>query len=194
MELPPTARNLTPAGLIAVAWCGFGLAALLVALRCYARISEQRALHADDYWILAALFFLLTNAILQTLQTPSTYYLAWLQAGRQSPVAQTLEVGNVYVRYEFVIIALFWSVTWSVKASFLAMYRRLFSRLPEYLRLWWAVCIFTALAMLDVGLQASGHVIHRACISTSVSARRRSTSAVALSRYRTVQPWMSYLT
>lgn len=102
IELPSTARNLTSAGLIAVAWSGFCLAALLVSVRVYARLSELRTLLSDDYWILAALFFLLTNGILQTLQTPSTYYLAWLEAGRQSPASRTLEVGNVYVRYEFV--------------------------------------------------------------------------------------------
>ena len=107
IQLPPTARNLTSAGLIAVAWSGFGLAALLVVVRVYARISELRRLHADDYWILLALFFLLANAILQTLQTPSTYYLAWLEAGRQEPVSQTLEVGNIYVRYEFVCVRRF---------------------------------------------------------------------------------------
>lgn len=63
-EFPSTARNLTPAGLIAVVWCGFGFAASLVAVLCNVRISELRMLHADDYWMLAALlFFLLNNAI-----------------------------------------------------------------------------------------------------------------------------------
>ncbi|KAF2160091.1 hypothetical protein M409DRAFT_29389 [Zasmidium cellare ATCC 36951] len=144
LVLPSTARNLGPAGLITVAWVGFALAASLVAVRCYARLTEVHRFHMDDYWLLTALLFLLINAILQTLQTPSTFYLAWLQAGKQEPPEQTLAVGNLYVRYEFVIIAFFWTVCWCVKASFLAMYKRLFDGLPHYLRLWWVVVLFTA--------------------------------------------------
>ncbi|KAK4496692.1 hypothetical protein PRZ48_012674 [Zasmidium cellare] len=144
LVLPSTARNLGPAGLITVAWVGFALAAGLVAVRCYARLTEVKRLHLDDYWLLTALFFLLTNAILQTLQTPSTFYLAWLEAGKQEPPEQTLAIGNVYVRYEFAIIGIFWTVCWCVKASFLAMYKRLFAGLPQYLTLWWVVVFFTA--------------------------------------------------
>ena len=46
----------------------------------------------------------------------------------------------------FTIIGLFWTIVWSVKASFLALYYRLFDGLPHYLRIWWFVAVFTALA------------------------------------------------
>lgn len=142
-KLQGTARHLDSQGLIAIGWVGVGLAAVFVALRCYARFTEMKRLHADDYWMLAALMFLTTNAILSTLQSPSLYYLVDVSVGRVPAGAPLLVQGNIYVRYEFVIIGLFWTVLWCVKASFLSLFYRLFDGLPNYRRLWWAVVLFS---------------------------------------------------
>lgn len=145
-KLAGAAAGLPPAGLIAVAWVGFSIAAMLVGLRLYARIAETRKLHSDDYWMIAALTFLLSNAILQTLQTDSLYYLVYSSAGRVPAGQALLDHGNMYVRYEFTIIGIFWTVCWCVKASFLALYYRLFDGLPNYRKMWWFVVVFAALA------------------------------------------------
>ena len=145
-ELSGAAKGLPEHGLIAVAWAGFGLAAFFVAFRMYARITEAHKLFTDDYWMLTALLFLVINAILQTLQTPSLYYLVYVSVGRVPAGQALLDEGNIYVRYEFVVIAFFWTVTWCVKASFLALYWRLFDGLPGYRKIWWGVVVFTALA------------------------------------------------
>lgn len=84
-RLQGAARGLSPSGLIAVAWSGWVLAAMFVGLRCLVRITETRRLHTDDYWVLAAFVLLTTNAVLQTLQTPSLYYLVWASAGQVQP-------------------------------------------------------------------------------------------------------------
>lgn len=145
-RLQGAARGLSPEGLIAVAWTGVGLATCFVLLRCYVRRTESRRLFSDDYWLLAAFTFLVTNAILQTLQTPSLYYLIRASSG-QVPGGQALiDNGTIYVRYQFVLILLFWTITWSVKYSFLALYYRLFAGLAIYRTLWWAVVIFAALS------------------------------------------------
>jgi hypothetical protein len=91
------------------------------------------------------LFFLLTQAILQTLQNHSLYYLIYASAGEVPAGKALLDQGNIYVRYQFVIIVLFWTVTWSVKYSFLALYYRLFNGLAIYRKIWWAVVIFAAM-------------------------------------------------
>lgn len=162
-EVAGAARGLPPAGLIAVAWVGFIVAASLVSLRCYARISETGRLHSDDIWILAASFFLLINAILQTLQTDSLYYLAWVGTGRVPAGQALLDHGNVYVRYEFAVIGLFWTVVWSVKAGFLALYYRLFDGLPHYRRAWWTVSEFTALAYIGCWVASVWVSLHVWC-------------------------------
>jgi len=147
-RLQGAARGLNEAGLIAVAWCACSLAVIFVALRCYARWRESRRLFSDDYWMILALSFLLCNAILQTLQTPSLYYLVFLAAGRVQQGPELMRQGNIYVRYEFVIIAFFWTICWSVKASFLALYYRLFDGLPRYRSLWWVAAVFTGCAYI----------------------------------------------
>ena len=145
-QLSGAASGLPPHGLNAVAWSSFGLACVFVAFRIYARISEAHRLYTDDYWMLTALTFLLINAVLQTLQTHSLYYLVYVSVGRVPAGQALLDEGNIYVRYEFVIIAFFWTITWCVKASFLSLYWRLFDGLPTYRRIWWVVVVFTALA------------------------------------------------
>lgn len=145
-RLAGAARGLPPEGLTTVTWCGFGLACGFVLLRLYVRMTESRRLFSDDYWLLAALFFLATQAVLQTLQNPSLYYLIYASAGEAPAGKALLDQGNIYVRYQFVIIVLFWTTTWSVKYSFLALYHRLFNGLAIYRRIWWAVVIFAALA------------------------------------------------
>lgn len=141
-RLQGAARGLSPSGLIAVAWSGWVLAAMFVGLRCLVRITETRRLHTDDYWVLAAFVLLTTNAVLQTLQTPSLYYLVWASAGQVQPGEELVVQGTRYTYFEFVIIALFWTITWSVKSSFLAMYWRLFDGLPNYRKAWIGVAVF----------------------------------------------------
>jgi hypothetical protein len=145
-RLAGAARGLTPEGLTTVTWCGFALACGFVVLRLYVRTTESHRLFSDDYWLLAALFFLLTQSILQTLQNPSLYYLIYASAGEVPAGKALLDQGNVYVRYQFVIIVLFWTITWSVKYSFLALYYRLFNGLAIYRKIWWAVVILAAMA------------------------------------------------
>ncbi|KAI7677075.1 hypothetical protein KC319_g4094 [Hortaea werneckii] len=145
-ELQGAARDLPPAGLIAVAWVGFVLAASLVGLRLYVRINENRTLQSDDYCLITALVLLLVNAVLQTLQTQSLYYVVKNRAGQVPGGQQLVDQGNDYVRYQFTIIGLFWTVLWSVKASFLALYSRFFRSKPRYRRAWWCTVVFTALA------------------------------------------------
>ena len=54
--------------------------------------------------------------------------------------------GNQYVRYEFCIIRLFWTTIWSVKASWLALYWKLFDRLQVYQRWLKVVVVFVSLS------------------------------------------------
>jgi len=145
-RLQGAARGLARGGLVAVTWAGFSLACGFVLLRCHVRIKENRRLFSDDYWLLAALFFLAVNAILQTLQTPSLYYLIYASSGEAPAGKALMDEGNVYVRYQFAIILIFFTIIWSVKYSFLALYYRLFKGLTMYRGIWWVVVNFAALA------------------------------------------------
>ncbi|KAI9044340.1 uncharacterized protein KD926_000941 [Aspergillus affinis] len=133
------ANDLPARGLIAVTWVGVALGILFAGTRILIRMRRMNRLLVDDYFVLLALAFLITNAALQTIQTPHLYYTAL------TPTGPEIEYhGNQYVRYEFAIIGLFWSVLWSIKGSFLALFWKLTEGIPRYR---WACCGVGTFAM-----------------------------------------------
>ena len=63
-----------------------------------------------------AYLILCVNAVLQTVQTPYIYHMVRVRAGLEPADEGFLKAGNAYLRYEFAIIGLFWSLLWSVGA------------------------------------------------------------------------------
>jgi hypothetical protein len=146
--------QLSVNGLIAVTWAGAGLGILFTSARIVIRIVYVKRLLADDYFMLLALVLLITNAILQTLQAPHLYYIVLDMSG-----PDIVYHGLHYTYYEFAIIAIFWSVLWSVKASFLALFWMISNGLPRYRRIWWATAVFAALAYIGCWI-ASVYTCH----------------------------------
>lgn len=91
---------------------------ITVIARTSIRITTAERLGHDDYWIYLAYLLLCINALLQTFQTPYIYHLVRVRAGLEPAGQDFLKDGNAYLRYEFAIIGLFWSVLWSVSAHF----------------------------------------------------------------------------
>ncbi|KAH8801349.1 hypothetical protein F5884DRAFT_512708 [Xylogone sp. PMI_703] len=141
-------NKLPETGLLAIHWSFCGVALLFVLGRTYIHLSVRRRLSLDDYFIYAAWTVLLINTILQTLQNHSTYIISLGFQGLVPADQEFVTQGNIYVRYEFVSIGLFWTVTWLVKASFLTFYWQLLESLREYRRIWYGVSIFTFLAYI----------------------------------------------
>ncbi|KAJ5566588.1 hypothetical protein N7535_008226 [Penicillium sp. DV-2018c] len=146
VNLPPSqgmVTQLSVGGLIAITWVGAGLGILFTTARIAIRLIYIKRLLADDYFMLLALAFLVTNAVLQTLQAPHLFYLVLSTTG-----PDIVHHGLRYTYYEFAIIGLFWSVLWSVKASFLALFWMISEGLPRYRRVWWATIAFAVLAYI----------------------------------------------
>ena len=91
---------------------------IIVVARTLIRIVKAEGLGYDDYWIYLAYLILCINALLQTVQTPYIYHLVRVRAGLEPAGEGFLKDGNAYLRYEFAIIGLFWSVLWSVSEHF----------------------------------------------------------------------------
>lgn len=132
--------------LLALVWTCFGAACLFVFLRTLVRLKVVTRPTAEDYWIFLALATLLTFCVLETVQLESLYYMTGVIAGVIPLSGELISQGNTYLRYEFPIIVLFWTVLWCVKASFLAMYFKLFRELPYYRVAWYILAVFTFLA------------------------------------------------
>jgi hypothetical protein len=145
MESNKTSGSLTRQSLLALIWTSFGIAFLFVVLRTAIRFRIASKLATEDYWIFLALATLLTNSVLQTIQLPSLYYMSAIITGEIEPSAtsELIDVGDEYLRYEFVIIGLFWTVLWCVKASFLAVYFKLFRDVSRYRIAWYILAGFT---------------------------------------------------
>jgi rhodopsin domain-containing protein len=139
-------NTLPEGGLLAIHWCFCTGALAMLGGRLYVRVKTLGVLMADDYLMMAAWAVLLVNTILVSLQNHSTYEISKGFQGLIPPDQHFLDEGNIYVRYEFVSIGLFWTVTWLVKASFLAFYWKLLEGLFLYQKIWYGICVFAFLS------------------------------------------------
>ena len=131
--------------LLALVWTCFSTAFLLVTLRTIIRLKYTGGLRVEDGWMFLALAALLTLCILDTIQLPSLNYITGVLAG-DIPISEALiSSTEEYLRFEFPIIILFWTVLWCVKAAFLALYFKLLRDLAIYRRVWYALATFTLL-------------------------------------------------
>ena len=153
--LSGAARTISETGLLAITWTSFSVATLFVALRLSVRFRQNRSFLFDDYWIIWAWLCLLTMAVLQTEQMPSLWYMTYLGAGRVLPDQDTGPRTEQLTRWQFPIIKLFWTVLWSVKASFMAVIFRLVKPFPVLRRLWYCVAVFTFLAYVGCWLASA---------------------------------------
>jgi hypothetical protein len=156
-----TVKPLPRQSLLAVVWTSFSIAFLLVILRTAIRFKFMPRLTMEDYWIFLALATLLTSCILQTIQLPSLYYMLAIITGTVPVSTDLISTVENYLRFEFAIMVLFWTVLWCVKASFLALYFKLFRELPIYRRVWCVLAAFTLCAYVGcwITLSTSCHPI-----------------------------------
>lgn len=133
-------ENLSQRGLIAVVWTGLALGVTFAALRIFTRLRRVNRLLVDDYLVLFALALLLANAILLTLQAPHLYYML------ENPTGADIKYHTLtYTDFQFALILVFFSVLWTIKFSFLALYYVLFDGLRTYRRVWYGIAVFTFL-------------------------------------------------
>ncbi|AEO60051.1 hypothetical protein MYCTH_2140156 [Thermothelomyces thermophilus ATCC 42464] len=138
--------------LLILIWVCFSAACLFVALRTIIRVrspaSTRRLGPLEDCWIFLALAALLALCVLETIQLPSLYYITSVLSGDLELMSAEGVMSHTknYLRYQFPIVILFWTVLWSVKGAFLALYWRLFRDLTWYRGAWFVLTVFTVLA------------------------------------------------
>lgn len=145
----------TPHSLLAIVWICFSVATFFVVLRLTVRWRQNHSLLPDDYWIIWAWMCLLTMASLQTKQMDSLWYITYLTAGRIPVTAEAATQTEDLTRWQFPIIKLFWTVLWSVKASFMAVFFRLVRPFTIHRRLWYFVAVFATLAYIGCWLAST---------------------------------------
>lgn len=147
--LTGAARTINRQALLVIIWVCFSVATCFLALRMTVRWRQNARLLPDDYWMTWAWMCMLTMTVLQTQQMEALWYMTYVGAGRIAYDPESMGKNHYQLtRWQFPIIKLFWITIWSVKASFLSLFFRLIQGFPILRRLWYAVCVFAALALI----------------------------------------------
>jgi hypothetical protein len=141
--------------LIAIVWVFFATATIMATLRLAVRFRQHRSFLSDDYWVMFAWVCLLNMSILQMIQRPALWYFTYLRAGRLLPDDRSLYWQGQLKLWQLPIIMLFYTVLWSIKASFLALFYRLVHPFSVFRGAWYCVTVFAALAYIGCILQAA---------------------------------------
>ncbi|KAI9891963.1 MAG: hypothetical protein M1814_002158 [Vezdaea aestivalis] len=150
-----TSVQLADTIIVALAWAGVGVAAVLTGLRLWIRISRLKRLFWDDFWHLVAFALLVASAILYMFMCPPLLGITkFTQTGNFGVVDSHFFANTVpwYLRLQFTSMGLFYSCIWSIKLSFMMFYRRFFKDLRDHMIAWWIILAITLLTYLGAWL------------------------------------------
>lgn len=154
--LSGAASHIDKVGLVIIVWVCFSAATLFVTFRLTVRWRQNRYFLPDDYWIIFAWLCALTMAILQTIQMEALWFITYLTAGRISSADPTMAHNlTELTRWQFPVIKLFWTILWSVKASFLAAFYRLVKPIRWARNMWYGVAVFAFLAYVGCWISST---------------------------------------
>ncbi|KAK9771363.1 putative Integral membrane protein [Seiridium cardinale] len=131
--------------LLGVVWALVAAAFGLVVARLVIRYRFSRRFQSDDYITVFALLILIGNAVVITLMAPPMYEILYVSVGLEPITAGFMDRASVYLKLQFTSTVLFWTCLWTVKACFLAFFRRLTAQLKWPSRAWLAIAILTGL-------------------------------------------------
>jgi hypothetical protein len=161
MDLSPP--KVDQSDLLVVSWSLFGIAAIFFFLRIGVRLRYSKTLYWDDGFACFAIICLLAHVVVFTVMAPDMFLTLKLEklAGNKkrqtappdmvgmpdmSQMAQISARITRYLKMQFAETFLFWTCLWSVKASFLAFFKRLTNNLKAHIVAWWIIVAITALA------------------------------------------------
>lgn len=115
-------------------------------------------LYWDDFFHVAAYLLLLGQSIAYTYFIPKNYHLLSIEAGTspQPSADQFSALVSAIYKAEFAIPLLFWTCLFSVKFSFLWLYRLILSGSGVSLKIWWSAnfAVLLAYGIILIGVFA----------------------------------------
>jgi hypothetical protein len=134
-----SSNYVTPTSLRATGIAMMILASLLAAARLIVSIIRPKKFQWEDGWLLAAYTFFMTIAILYQIVAPAMFRLEALGKGEIEPYPTIAKDGLFVQKIFFVVTSGLWFTLWCVKASLLALYKRLMVGVKSYIIMWWIV-------------------------------------------------------
>jgi hypothetical protein len=80
-------------------------------------------------------------AVLYQVALPVIFRLEGLASGKVEMYPTVAKDGLFIQKIFFVVTSGLWFTLWAVKASLLALYKRLMTQVRTYIRLWWIVAV-----------------------------------------------------
>ena len=102
----------------------------------------------DDAAVVVAVILHIVLAVMYKYIIPTMFELDKIANGEEVLGPAFLPRAAVFLKMQFAIIVLFWTIIWIVKVSFLIFYRKLYERLPGRMLAWYMVSAFTAVTYL----------------------------------------------
>ncbi|KAI4254446.1 MAG: hypothetical protein LQ352_003091 [Teloschistes flavicans] len=128
---------------LALIWTGAAVAIICCILRVLSRIRAFKKLFVDDYFVLLALSFTLTTAIMWQVYARQMYHMIAVSAGLVVPEENFPKMVESYLKSTLAVMVLFYSSLWSIKISFLLFFRRLGTNVRGQKLIWWPVFVIT---------------------------------------------------
>ncbi|KAL8665297.1 MAG: hypothetical protein Q9202_002348 [Teloschistes flavicans] len=138
----PLARVQRPV-FLGLIWAGAVAAIICCILRVLSRIRNFKKLFVDDYFVLLALSFVLTTAIMWQVYARQMYHMIAVSAGLVVPEENFPKMLESYTKSNATVWILFYSTLWSIKISFLLFFRRLGTNVRGQKLIWWPVFVIT---------------------------------------------------
>ncbi|KAF3938981.1 hypothetical protein ABW19_dt0203904 [Dactylella cylindrospora] len=130
-------------------WVPTAIALIFFVGRMAVKLTRNRSLQLDDYFVIFAAAATLTDAILHTLMTPMSHDMSLMMFGLSQPGPDFVQTTQLYLRYQFAAITLFWNILWAVKFSLLIFIWRLTDGLPTMRKWWWAAMIINIILWIS---------------------------------------------
>ncbi|KAF2277582.1 uncharacterized protein EI97DRAFT_298194 [Westerdykella ornata] len=120
---------------------------LLTAGRLILRWKKLRTLHADDIWNAIAAFLVIPFVVVGLIALPIEYrsQLYYLRRVGEPP---SLDEMILSYRVNFASLVFFWLILYSVKASFLSLYWKIFAVSTWFRYVWWISTAFITTSFL----------------------------------------------
>jgi hypothetical protein len=107
------------------------------------QIVRPKRWQTQDLFIYFAYVLHVIMTVLYITVTPKLYHITSVLEEKLEPYPAMLGDTNFMIRVFFTTSLLFWCILWTVKMSFLVLYKRLIEGLHDvYIKLWWGVVAF----------------------------------------------------
>ncbi|QKX57585.1 uncharacterized protein TRUGW13939_04703 [Talaromyces rugulosus] len=134
--------------LLSTAYATIAITTTFMAIRTVLRFTHRKGgLQMEDGFVMLSWVTFIALAVMYIVVTRPLYRVdKAIGTGVLYPTIE--DDALLMIKIFFANTMIFWMVLWSVKLSLLFLYRRLFEGLPDQMRWWWGVFVFTVLTLI----------------------------------------------